>query len=680
MRAITSTLQAAQRAVSSTPYVYARLSDYWGDRYRLRFARHYTGSEPADYAAACGTGDGSLIRAWINAGTLFTKRVATPGAGSDFAGAPVNHGAVYAAGGVAVFARGAAVLLVYGQSAGSGVTALYKTSSDNGATWSAAATVTAVGASKTAYAGAYATDGEALLVWNEGGTVYRSRWSGSAWGARTAWTNTVASCTGLATAYVSDWQIIVTGTESVTGDALVWGCIFGDGIDVALDTWSALTEISRASAGSGVSFKGPALAWTSADWRLFFVEAFSGDLAYNRLQLSTMDGARNLGQELWREPWAFEFETAFNVAAAGGFTAGTGGQAQNLGAVVWLSSSAGVWSAAYPSWGALDVAADVLEAGVELSEDGGRATIVLQNEGGRYTGYGSGTLAALQRGARLQLAPGYKTPAGAEASTGPAYWVQDIEVVTGPAPRVVLQARDAWWVLEQWRARRTYRWAAGAKTVSQLLQFVVSRAGLDYTALSSSAGLTGLRPAFVIHPGDSGKAAVQRLLRLVEDRAWFRGGTLWVRDTNAGDAADYAVGAAGGHAIVEARYRDATPDVNRVAVFGSAGKYGEAFDWVELVATSERLQRDVDVNLTASADATSRAAAALRVAQLEGEADAVTLFGVSCGQELYDAVSVTDAQAGLAAAARRVLGLRWWYEPERRRGPQYAMTLRLGAA
>jgi hypothetical protein len=49
----------------------------------------------------------------------------------------------------------------------------------------------------------------------------------------------------------------------------------------------------------------------------------------------------------------------------------------------------------------------------------------------------------------------------------------------------------------------------------------------------------------------------------------------------------------------------------------------------------------------------------LRQLQIEAIADEIRLFGVHCGVELYDVVELTDAQVGLDAAPRRVLGYSW---------------------
>jgi hypothetical protein len=69
-----------------------------------------------------------------------------------------------------------------------------------------------------------------------------------------------------------------------------------------------------------------------------------------------------------------------------------------------LVSSDGVWSA--ERLDDLDVSAEVVEAAVECDRDGATAWVELDNSGGRYTAYGSGEVAVLQRGARLELSPG----------------------------------------------------------------------------------------------------------------------------------------------------------------------------------------------------------------------------------------------------------------------------------
>ena len=186
MKQLSSTLLVAQKGASGAPYVKAELSDYWGDRTRIRFTRHYTGSEGEYYGAVAGAPDGSLIRARIDPSTkvLYTQRVTSPGPSSDFS-QWTSHGTVSASGAVALAVGGSALYLFY---VDAGLTTLkVKTSSDNGASWGAAANVTTAGGTKVYLAAAVATSGDVVVFWNEGATVYRSRWNGSSWGTRTAW-------------------------------------------------------------------------------------------------------------------------------------------------------------------------------------------------------------------------------------------------------------------------------------------------------------------------------------------------------------------------------------------------------------------------------------------------------------------------------------------------------------
>jgi hypothetical protein len=143
---------------------------------------------------------------------------------------------------------------------------------------------------------------------------------------------------------------------------------------------------------------------------------------------------------------------------------------------------------------------------------------------------------------------------------------------------------------------------------------------------------------------------------------------------DAADSTDYEYGT--GHTILRGRYRDLGLATNRTRILGAAA-FAEALDFDDIAATGERAAAPVrDLNLTTNTLTADRAAFDLREAQVHARRDEIEVFGLNCGQELYDVVEVTDAQAGLLAAARRVLGLRWRYETHGR--PVYDMTLVLG--
>ena len=412
MRTLTASLAAAQKQASPLPFIDAVFSDYYGDVSRLRLSRHYSDSEDEYFSAVALAGDGSLSRARIDPTTkvLFTQRVAAPGPTSDFS-QWTSHGAVSGGGGVALAASGSSVFFYYVDA--DTLTLKEKASTDSGASYGGVITVATAATAVTYLAAAVASGGDRVLFWTVGLTVWRSRFSSSIWGTATAWTNAAASLTGIACFYRLDWNLAVCGTEPTSLDAKVWATIYGDGAFQAADTWSALKEVTTANASSNVSFRAPAVQFLQ-HWRLFFVEKYTGALAYARLQWSTMNNSADFDQELWREPAPFDYTGDYGVAAA------------TAGGLVWLAAAAGVWSGASPSTPDLDVDADVLEATVDLSEYDGHARLVLRNDDGRYNAPGTGAAAALRRGARLKLAAGYRTAASLrrrqDRPTGSSPW------------------------------------------------------------------------------------------------------------------------------------------------------------------------------------------------------------------------------------------------------------------
>jgi hypothetical protein len=662
VKSMSASLQAAQRSLSSQPFVEALVTDFAGDRSRLRLERHWNEAgelTAGTFHALAATSDGTLLRALLTSGgALDVKRVTSPGSSSTW-GSPYVFSTTGVSGsrGIAMCALGTKVLLFY---VTSNTVLNVWVSNNDGVSWSGPTTVTSGGGNIGFVAAAFASDGDALVVWNESATVYRSRYDGSTWGARTAWTNTVASVTGLAVTYLLDWQVVVTGTQPTTLDPKVWGCIYGDDVNITIDTWTTLREIMSSSSGSAVSFRVPCITRLGA-WRLWFVEWFTSTTSYQRLSYSTMDPADYLTDELWQEPLPVDFEDFFGAAVA------------VIGSRLWLSARGAVWSSLAPASSQLNLTARVLEATVEIGAGGGRARVVLDNEDGELTGYGAGDLVALQRGGRLQLTPGYQTTVAQERPGRFAYWIDRLELLTGAEPRLVLHAHDGQELLERWRARRSYVWAAGTRNIFQLVAYVCARAGLDYTTSSSSSSLTDLQPAFTIHPGETGASAVRRLLAMVEDRALWKDGVLTNIRPQASDAAVYTLGN-GGHVVTGGRYVDGGRAANRAQVTGTS-VFAEAFDFGDIVAVGDRIVQAVDLNLTTGGTAAARAAAILRETLQASRGDVVDLFGVATGLELFDVVELSDDQAGLEEELRRVLGVSWAYV---QREARYDMRLTLG--
>jgi hypothetical protein len=657
VRTLSSALLAAQRSASAVPYVQVLVCERIAHAVRLRWERLYTGSEPESYHACTVPSDDSLLRARSTGGQLYYQRVVNPGPGSDFS-SWTSLASVSTTAGLALTSRGSGVLLfsVHTDS----VTIHLRESADSGATFGSPVTVATASGAVVWMAAALKSDGTALLVYSVGATVYRVKRVNGVWGSPAAWSNSLASVSGLACSQYLDFDIAVAGSQS-SGVAGLWTVIYGDGFSQALDTWSPLKEVTLASAGSNVQFRAPSLALMGR-YRLFFVEKYTGSQAYSHAQWSHLAPMQDFVSNAWREPVVMDFGGDFGLAAAAGSAYG------------WLSTPSGVWRASL-SAPALALDEDVLEAYAETQPQEGRLRVVLRNDDGRYNDLSGGAYAAIRRGSQVDFNPGYVTASGPVVSPGPRYWIDGWDYVNSRGQALfVLHASDGWALLANWRARRQFAWNAGEKTVYGLLQFVLARAGLGFSAFSASATVTSLSPAFTIQPAETGKAAASRLLAMVPDVLLVSGEYGYLVNPTATQATTYEYGVE--HAILEGRYGFRSASFNRVQVFGQ-NLMVEDFDWTGVADVYDRLHQDHDRNLTSTAAAQDRADALLRHQEMQAADDEV-LVPVNCGQEQYDVVEITDARAGLSAARRRVLAMSLRYV-RGRPTPAYEMRVRLEA-
>lgn len=375
-------------------------------------------------------------------------------------------------------------------------------------------------------------------------------------------------------------------------------------------------------------------------FRLFFVEKYTGTASYSRPYWSHSLATAEYISNLWREPVPFNLTSNYGMAMAHSSTH------------AWLSTPSGVWRASLlPS--SLDVTEDVIALSAQASPTSGMIQIDLRNDDARY----SGPPSPIKLGSEVLFSPGYRTGQGIEVSSGSACWIEAWTYVCRPPSSVLcLYASDAWGLLERWKARRQFAWAAGTKSVFQLLNFILARAGLEFSSFSNSGALVNHCPAFTISPGESGKTAVLRLLAMVPDVLYFRGNCGYIVNPQASDSSVYAYGAA--HAILEAEYTERARQANRVQVFGlpSSVAMTEDWDWEEIDLVYDRLAQVHDINLDTEAEAHARGEAMLRHAAIESE-DGYIVVPLNCGQELYDVIDITDALSGLTAAKRRVLSL-----------------------
>ena len=115
MRSLTSTLLAAQKQASATPYVEVKASNKIAGVVRYDWSQLYGGSEDDHYHALTMPGDGSLIRARVtppsDSRKLYRQRVSNPDPGSDFS--QWTYTGYYGAVAVAAAALGAEVSIFW---------------------------------------------------------------------------------------------------------------------------------------------------------------------------------------------------------------------------------------------------------------------------------------------------------------------------------------------------------------------------------------------------------------------------------------------------------------------------------------------------------------------------------------------------------------------------------------
>lgn len=214
-------------------------------------------------------------------------------------------------------------------------------------------------------------------------------------------------------------------------------------------------------------------------------------------------------------------------------------------------------------------------------------------------------------------------------------------------------------------------------SAKQIMEFVLARVGLSLEVKSQSSVITSYYPDFTIHPDDSGTAIVTRLLSFVPDVVFMEGIRVFLANPLGSDSSAYSYGQS--HAILQGRYRTGTWETNQVRVEGydsvnSTPIIADSFSWGQIDKFCERLRPVTDRNIGTLSEAEDRGETLLRKSEVRSVSGTIQV-PVSCGQQLYDVIDITDSRAALSAAKRRVLGIVLSYRPER---GEYFQQLILG--
>jgi len=238
---------------------------------------------------------------------------------------------------------------------------------------------------------------------------------------------------------------------------------------------------------------------------------------------------------------------------------------------------------------------------------------------------------------------------------------------------VQVQADGYWRMLADWETSRLYQWAAGAATLEAMTAIFLARVGLTYGSVGGlgSAFYTSFQPAIMVQPGASGKAVVQRLVRLGPDLAYFTWGSCYHRSVSRSEAAIYSVGGAGEHPILRGSFQEGGIAGNAFEVYGAAGALGASMEYPDIETGGARRRKVLDGAYATSANAATRAAGDKEKAyqtQAVGWFDCFPIYGL----EMWDVLSVTYSVLGITARRYRVCGMREWYDT---RGGRYLMRV-----
>ncbi|GAI23769.1 unnamed protein product, partial [marine sediment metagenome] len=263
---------------------------------------------------------------------------------------------------------------------------------------------------------------------------------------------------------------------------------------------------------------------------------------------------------------------------------------------------------------------------------------------------------------------GYKTSEGNEYSVVPARWITKFKLVAPPwyplriiysrgiIGTLLIETEDAWKFLWRYRTRRTLSWDADDKSVKELLQFFIARAGLDFEVISQSDAVQNFKPAFEVRTGTSYRTAIKNLLKMVPDQLVFRGAKVLLRNPTTEEAVDWTYHSSFGVGLLLFRgnYGATAWDPNRAEVWGDTF-IKMAANWPQVEMVRDRLLRVTTPTYPDTTRAGERADAELRRAEILTGGESGMAAPVNCGLEPWDILQITDINAGVFTIRRRVL-------------------------
>jgi hypothetical protein len=596
MRSISDALLEEQKRPTRKPLVKLEVQAYghpqqsssiqWQD---FGWQRFYSGSETKDSHGVTIPGDGSLVRVRKDGTNLYLSRVTNPGPGSTYSSWGSSFGGVAINAKVGIASQGTEVMVVSMDAAN----LWRRQSADYGATWGSWTQMANARPCERGVAVAYKPNGDCAIVHasdvNDPTSLYIQKRTGGTWSTGLGQRNGDWEVEDLAMCYDGDWNIIALVQEG--SYISVVRMIYGDGYKVTAGTWAADAKIglgrARVDVAAQVRLRQFQVGWpvgfrqmqpygpweprsASTYWERHqaVVEALAGetlDVSGPFLVKPPTSCSRPL-LSLARQntPWIYRLKPgtdfidyAWNkasfieVSASRGMALAADPNSEYIWATqpneVWRTACSGSWSPPAPGSGPGDkitIPVSRIARIVETAEPEQPSELIveLDNSKGTYNSPGSGSLAVMKRGSRVNLFIGYKTTSGDQLSEAGRYFIEAMEYKRDPnISCFILRCVDAWWLLQHYQFNKPVEWNSGSDdfTCYQLIEKVIQTIGGTLSYKSRSSLITSLYPRLDVSAGESAAGVLKRLLGMVPDVIYFFGVDGYIVHPQEGDTVVY---------------------------------------------------------------------------------------------------------------------------------------------
>jgi len=536
--------------------------------------RFYSGSETKDSHGVTIPGDGSLVRIRKSGTNLYLSRVTSPGPTSDYSQWGSSFGGVPSNAKVAIASLGANVMV-----ASMSAAYLYRRqSSDYGATWASWVEMANARPCERGVAIAYKPNGDCAIVHasdvNDPMSLYIQKRTGGTWstglGQRDYYD---AEIVDLTMYYDGDWNIIALIQEG--SYISVVRIVHGDGYKVTAGQWATDAKIGLGRArvdvaaqvrlrqfkvGWPVGFRRmqpfgpwePRTASTYWERHAAVYEALAGetlDVSGPFLVKPPTSCSRPLlSLARQNQPWIFRLKPGtdfidynwnkasfIETSASRGMALAADPNSEYIWATqpneVWRTPCPGSWTPPTPGSGAGDkitipVAKIARIAEAVDPEQQSELVVELDNSKGTYNSPGTGDLAVVKRGSRVNLHIGYKTPSGDQLSEASRYFIEAMDYKRDPnISSFIIRCIDAWGYLERYQFNKPVEWnvTSDGFTCYQLIEKVIQAVGGTLSYKSRSSLITSLYPKLEVASGESAASVLRQLLGMVPDVIFFFG-------------------------------------------------------------------------------------------------------------------------------------------------------------